>query len=37
MQSILPALQKKVIVDDSLKGVLQTLPLLPPDQKPSSP
>jgi membrane protease subunit HflK len=32
MQSILPALQKKVIVDDSLKGILQTLPLLPPDE-----
>jgi membrane protease subunit HflK len=29
MQAILPSLQKKVIVDDSLKGVLQTLPLLP--------
>jgi membrane protease subunit HflK len=32
MQAILPSLQKKVIVDDSLKGVLQTLPLLPPDR-----
>ena len=32
MQAILPNLQKKVIVDDSLKGILQTLPLLPPDQ-----
>jgi modulator of FtsH protease HflK len=29
MQAILPSLQRKVIVDDSLKGVLQTLPLLP--------
>ena len=29
MQALLPTLQKKVIVDDSLKGVLQTLPLLP--------
>jgi membrane protease subunit HflK len=29
MQAILPGLQKKVIVDDSLKGILQTLPLLP--------
>ena len=29
MQSILPALDRKVIVDDSIKGVLQTLPLLP--------
>jgi membrane protease subunit HflK len=32
MQAILLNLQKKVIVDDSLKGILQTLPLLPPDQ-----
>src|SRR3954469_23699273 len=30
MQAIMPNLQKKVIVDDSLKGILQTLPLLPP-------
>jgi membrane protease subunit HflK len=29
MQAILPSLQKKVIVDDSLKSILQTLPLLP--------
>ena len=29
MQSILPALERKVIVDDSIKGILQTLPLLP--------
>jgi membrane protease subunit HflK len=29
MQAIFPALQKKVIVDDSLKSILQTLPLLP--------
>jgi membrane protease subunit HflK len=29
MQAILPSLQRKVIVDDSLKGILQTLPLLP--------
>ena len=29
MQAILPSLQKKIIVDDSLKGVLQTLSLLP--------
>lgn len=27
MEAILPALQKKVIVDDSIKGILQTLPL----------
>jgi membrane protease subunit HflK len=31
MQAIFPALQKKVIVDDSLKSILQTLPLLPED------
>jgi membrane protease subunit HflK len=31
MQAILPNLQRKVIVDDSLKGILQTLPLLPPE------
>jgi membrane protease subunit HflK len=36
MQAILPNLQKKVIVDDSLKGILQTLPLLPQDQPKSS-
>jgi membrane protease subunit HflK len=36
MQAILPNLQKKVIVDDSLKGILQTLPLLPSEpEKPS--
>ncbi len=29
MQALLPNLQKKIIVDDSLKGILQTLPLLP--------
>ena len=28
MESILPALERKVIVDDSIKGVLQTLPLM---------
>lgn len=33
MQAILPGLQKKVIVDDSLKSVLQTLPLLPEPTK----
>ena len=27
MEAILPALQKKVIVDESVKGILQTLPL----------
>src|SRR5213082_3716915 len=31
MQAILPALQKKVIVDDSLKNILQTLPLTNPE------
>ncbi|MFZ3376400.1 MAG: FtsH protease activity modulator HflK [Chthoniobacterales bacterium] len=31
MQAILPGLQHKVIVDDSLKGILQTLPLLSPE------
>jgi membrane protease subunit HflK len=31
MQAILPNLQRKIIVDDSLKGILQTLPLLPPE------
>src|SRR6201984_352546 len=32
MQAILPNLQKKIIVDDSLKNILPTLPLLPADQ-----
>jgi membrane protease subunit HflK len=31
MQALLPTLQKKVIVDDSLKNVLQTLPLITPE------
>src|SRR5881275_1040597 len=31
MQTILPSLQKKVIVDDSLKNILQTLPLTTPE------
>src|SRR5437773_1314069 len=30
MEAILPALERKVIVDDSIKGVLQTLPLMAP-------
>jgi membrane protease subunit HflK len=34
MQAIMPALQKKIIVDDSLRGILQTLPL---DQGRTSP
>lgn len=29
MEAIFPALEKKIIVDDSLRGVLQTLPLVP--------
>src|SRR5713101_9423978 len=32
MQAILPSLQKKIIVDDSLKSILQTLPLIPTEQ-----
>src|SRR5881392_4011409 len=37
MQAILPALQKKVIVDDSLKNILQTLPLTTPESTHSTP
>src|SRR5438045_5411698 len=37
MQAILPNLQKKIIIDDSLKNILQTLPLLPADQTRTSP
>ena len=29
MGAILPNLQKKIIIDDSLKNILPTLPLLP--------
>src|SRR6476659_7134525 len=36
MQTILPSLQKKVIVDDSLKNILQTLPLTTPESTPST-
>src|SRR6476619_2844412 len=36
MQAILPALQQKVIVDDSLKNILQTLPLTTPESTPST-
>src|SRR5438552_15632595 len=36
MQAILPALQKKVIVDDTLKNILQTLPLTTPESTPST-
>ena len=32
MEAIMPALQKKVIVDESIKGILQTLPLAPPEE-----
>ncbi|HEV3394400.1 MAG TPA: FtsH protease activity modulator HflK [Chthoniobacterales bacterium] len=32
MQAILPNLQKKIIIDDSLKNVLSTLPLVPSEQ-----
>ncbi len=31
MEMIFPALEKKIIVDDTLRGVLQTLPLVPND------
>jgi membrane protease subunit HflK len=37
MQAILPSLQRKVIVDDSLKNVLQTLPLLPSEPEKARP
>src|SRR5256884_996711 len=37
MQAILPNLQKKIIVDDSLKNILQTLPIQVPGQSRSSP
>src|SRR5438046_1294890 len=37
MQAILPRLQKKIIVDDSLKNILQTLPLQVPGEPRSSP
>ena len=29
MEAILPSLQRKIIIDDSLKNILQTLPLIP--------
>ncbi len=35
MEAILPALDRKVIVDESVKGLLQTLPLLGPSPAPS--
>ena len=36
MEALLPSLQKKVIVDDSLKNILQTLPLAAPEPTPAS-
>ena len=35
MEALLPSLQKKVIVDDSLKNILQTLPLATPESTPA--
>jgi membrane protease subunit HflK len=35
MESILPGLERKVVVDDSVKGVLQTLPLFAPTPTPA--
>jgi membrane protease subunit HflK len=37
MQAILPNLQRKIIVDDSLKNILQTLPLQVPGESKSTP
>ena len=37
MQAILPNLQRKIIVDDSLKNILQTLPLQAPGESRASP
>src|SRR6266446_1623142 len=37
MQAILPNLQKKIIIDDSLKNILQTLPLQVPGESRGSP
>lgn len=36
MQFILPALDRKVVVDDTIKGVLQTLPLMAPTPAPAA-
>ena len=36
MEAIMPALNKKIIVDDSIKGILQTLPLAQPGESPST-
>lgn len=35
METILPSLQRKVVVDDSVKGILQTLPLGQPESSPT--
>lgn len=35
MQALLPSLQKKIIIDDSLKSILQTLPLAAPEASPT--
>ncbi len=35
MQFILPSLDRKVVVDDTIKGVLQTLPLMAPTPAPA--
>jgi membrane protease subunit HflK len=37
MQAILPSLQRKIIVDDSLKNILQTLPLQAPGETRTTP
>ena len=36
MEALLPSLQKKVIVDDSLKNIFQTLPLTTPEASPAA-
>jgi modulator of FtsH protease HflK len=36
MEALMPSLQKKIIVDDSLKNILQTLPLGAPEAAPAS-
>ncbi len=35
MEAILPSLERKIIIDDSVKGILQTLPLNRPAQAPA--
>ncbi len=34
MEAIMPSLSKKIVVDDSVKGILQTLPLAQPGETP---